>query len=222
MAVVRTTVCLGADEARFLAGHLRRLTGWDERAAVRLLTRGQAVAVVGSTPMGAMSFIAVPTAASPPLLDTVVSAGRLRDLLGDVASGSGARDLVVPDDVGPVADLAVLPPDGPWIPAERATAGDVTPLVVAAIERFRADVAALPAGSAAAEDLAERTWDTRTWGGLPLRALHAARSLGLLNRDAARVESATCAGWKRLRTPAGQVFVRPVGAVARLSLTVLG
>jgi len=51
-----------------------------------------------------------------------------------------------------------------------------------------------------------------------MRALHAARLLGFLTHPGARIETATVSGWKRLVTPAGQVFVRSTAGPARLSL----
>ena len=64
----------------------------------------------------------------------------------------------------------------------------------------------------------EATWDKPGWGGLPMRALHAARLLGFLTHPGARIETATVSGWKRLVTPAGQVFVRNTAGPVRLSL----
>ncbi len=81
---------------------------------------------------------------------------------------------------------------------------------------FRATIP--KSGSFQAELVAEATWDAPGWGGLPMRALHAARLLGFLTHPGARIETATISGWKRLVTPGGQVFVRSSVGPVRLSL----
>ncbi|MEK9810457.1 MAG: hypothetical protein VW362_08415, partial [Candidatus Nanopelagicales bacterium] len=57
---------------------------------------------------------------------------------------------------------------------------------------------------------AEQLWDRPTFGGLPLRVLHAARRLGFLVDDGSRVTACTTSGWKRFTTVRGQIFLRTV------------
>jgi hypothetical protein len=212
-----TTVGLGKDELSHLAAYLGRIVGWDERAAVRVQARGGVVGIFAPCPLDVLVFVALPLAR--PLtdsLDTTVSAGRLRDVIGDVARLAPETELTLPDAVTGSSSLAVLPPTSPWSPGERGMAGDVTPKVDAAVAAFRSSVPAI--GSLNAELVAEATWDAPGWGGLPMRALHAARLVGFLAHPGARIETSTTSGWKRLSTPGGQVFVRSAAGPVRLSL----
>jgi hypothetical protein len=211
------TLTLARDEAAYLAAFLGRITGWDERAAVRVQARGAVVGIYAPSPLDVLAFVALPLGEPvPESFDTTVSAGRVRDIIGDVAQLPASSPFPVPDAVTGSPSLAVLPPASPWMPGERGMAGDVTPKVDAAVTAFRATIPA--SGSFQAELVAEATWDAPGWGGLPMRALHAARLLGFLAHPGARIETATISGWKRLVTPAGQVFVRSSVAPVRLSL----
>ena len=212
-----TSLRLGKDEALHLAAFLGRIVSWDERAAVRVQSRGDVVGVYAPCPLDVLVFVALPLAATPDEpVDTTVSAGRLRDVIGDIARLAPESDVVLPDPVTGSASLAVLPPASPWSPGERGMAGDVLAKVDDAVAAFRTSVPST--GSFHAELVAEATWDAPGWGGLPMRALHAARLLGFLTHPGARIETATVSGWKRLVTPAGQVFVRSTAGPARLSL----
>ena len=211
------SIRLRRDEAAHLAAYLGRIVGWDERAAVRVQARGGVVGVYAPSPLDVLVLVALPLAERvDDQVDTTVSAGRLRDVFGDVARLAAETDVVLPDPVTGSASLAVLPPTAPWSPGERGMAGDVMPRVDEAVARFRASVPST--GSFHAELVAEATWDAPGWGGVPMRALHAARLLGFLAHPGARIETATVSGWKRLVTPAGQVFVRTSAGPARLSL----
>ena len=212
-----TGLPLARDESAYLAGFLARVMSWDQRAAVRVQARRSVVGVYAPSPLDVLGFIALPLAgelAEP--VDTTVSAGRLRDIVGDVARLPAVGEVTLPDPVTGAPSLAVLPPAGAWMPGERGTAGDVAGLVDSAVASFRAAVP--PTGSINADLVAESTWDAPGWGGLPMRALHAARLLGFLAHPGARIETATISGWKRLVTPAGQVFVRNTSAPVRLSV----
>ncbi len=212
-----TTLRLARDETLHLAAYLGRIVSWDERAAVRIQARGGVVGIYAPSPLDVLVLVVMPLAS--PLeapIDTTVSAGRLRDIIGDVTRLAPDTDLALPDPVTGSASLAVLPPSSPWAPGERGMAGDVVPRIEAAVAQFRSSVP--PTGSFHAELVAEAAWDAAGWGGLPMRALHAARLLGFLAHPGARIESATISGWKRLVTPAGQVFVRSSAGPARLSL----
>lgn len=212
-----TALHLARDEAAYLAAYLAKVTGWDPRAAVRVQARGSVVGVYAPSPLDVLTLVAVPLAVPfEEPIDTTVSAGRLRDIIGDVARITATTTLTLPDPVTGSASLAVLPPASPWSPGERGMAGDVSPKVDAAVAAFRATIPR--SGSFQAELVAEAAWDATGWGGLPMRALHAARLLGFLTHPGARIESGTISGWKRLVTPAGQVFVRSSAGPVRLSL----
>jgi hypothetical protein len=212
------------DEAAYVAAHLRRLTTWNQRAVVRLQLSGETLGVFGSPPFDCVSFIAVPLAEpldDPVELDTMVSAGRLRDVIGDVSARSQVLRLVtVPDEVAPIAELAVLPPRAPWLPADRGLAGDVRPMVAAAVQEFTTRSAGVTQ-QLVLQSLADEIWSRPGWGGLPMRSLHAAQSLGLLAHDGLRIQTATCQGWKKFSAPSGQIFVRNSGLPPVLNLAVL-
>ena len=208
---------LGKDEATYLAAFLARVTGWDDRAAVRIQARRGVLGVFAPSPLDVLVFVALPLAsdAGEPV-DSTVSAGRLRDVIGDVSRLTSRNDVTLPDPVTGSASLAVLPPVGPWAPGEKGLAGDLVPRVEDAVSAFRASV---PSGGSFHADLvAEATWDAPGWGGLPMRALHAARLMGFLAHPGARVESGTTPGWKRFVSPAGQVFVRTTTSPVRLAV----
>ena len=214
-----TSIRMGKDEALHLAAYLGRIVGWDERAAVRVQARGGVVGIFAPCPLDVLVFVALPL--SEPVvepLDTTVSAGRLRDVIGDVArlAPDTDTDVTLPDAVTGSTSLAVLPPTSPWAPGERGMAGDVIPKVDEAVAKFRASVPST--GSFQSELLAEAAWDAPGWGGVPMRALHAARLVGFLTHPGARIETGTTSGWKRFSAPGGQVFVRNAAGPVRLSL----
>lgn len=212
-----TTLRLAKDEVAYLGAFLGRIVSWDERSSVRLQARGGVVGFYAPSPMDVLALVALPlTEPVDEPLDTTVSAGRLRDVIGDVTRLAPETDVVIPDAVTGSPSLAVLPPRTPWSPGERGLAGDVTPKVDAAVAAFRAAVPST--GSFHAELVAEAAWDAAGWGGVPMRALHAARLLGFLSHPGARIETGTTSGWKRLTTPAGQVFVRNSAGPVRLSV----
>ena len=214
-----TSIRMGKDEALHLAAYLGRIVGWDERAAVRVQARGGVVGIFAPCPLDVLVFVALPL--SEPVvepLDTTVSAGRLRDVIGDVArlAPDTDTDVTLPDAVTGSSSLAVLPPTSPWAPGERGMAGDVIPKVDEAVAKFRASVPST--GSFQSELLAEAAWDAPGWGGVPMRALHAARLVGFLTHPGARIETGTTSGWKRFSAPGGQVFVRNAAGPVRLRL----
>lgn len=210
---------LASAEAAYVTGYLARLRSWDERAAVRLQARGGALGVYGPLPMGVLALAVVPLAATTTGtdldgLDSTVSAGRLRDILGDVSAAdvsAGQQQVRLPDPVVGPASLAVLPPRSGWQTGRSGLAGDLVPLVEEAVAAFRAEIPA--AGSFHADLVATATWDRPGWGDVPLRGLHAAALLGFLANEQAPVRTAATAGWVRLVTPAGQVFVFAGGPI---------
>jgi len=214
-----TALTLPANEARLLAAHLDRLVTWDPRTPVRLVARARALGVYSAPPMDVMAFVALPLA--EPVdgeLDSTTHASDLRTSLGDDGR------LAVPPVVLGDAALAVLPPSDTWQLPIAGVSGDIVPLVDTAVAEFRrraSGVSDASPGSAELQRLAQEIWDRPGFGGLPMRALHAARRLGFLTDDASRVSASTCTGWKRLTTVRGQVFVRTIPPVSRPNLTVV-
>ncbi|MFF2716839.1 hypothetical protein [Streptomyces sp. NPDC058011] len=224
-------------EAADLAAFLGRLLHYDRAAAVRLQAGGgDALAVFGRPP--SFEVLAVRTArlARPETLDVTVSAGELLESLdisgegpGDASGeGPGERGGVLPEPVTGPPWTGVLPPRGPW----REQAGLPRPDVLradleAAVAEFRTRDEALPEElrTRAERDRIGREIWSRPVGAteLPLRAVHAAQSLGFLRADPEfPVSLFASGGWLRLRTPFGSVALRrdPVGGLGSLALTV--
>ena len=125
-------VVLAHPELTYLAAYLGRLRNWDERSAVRMQVRGGVVGLYGSLPMEALALVVVPlaqSAAGTDLdgFDRTVSAGRLRDVIGNPGDDATAvRELRIPDEIAGPASLADLPPRSGWYPGESALARDVS------------------------------------------------------------------------------------------------
>ncbi|MFI6350183.1 hypothetical protein [Streptomyces sp. NPDC050560] len=220
-------------EARDLAAFLGRLVHYDRAAAVRLQAAGTKLAVFGRPP--AFDVIAVRTALlSKPYehgldhtLDTTVSAGELLDSL-DEAAATGE----VPEAVTGPPWAGILPPRGGWRPEPGLPApAALSAAVAGVVAEFRTRAARLapeartrPELDRLGHDLWSRpAGDTR----LPLRAVHAAQSLGFLRPPApaapretagAGVDLLAAGSWLRLRTPYGSVAVR-LGGLGGLGVT---
>ncbi|WP_405799345.1 hypothetical protein [Streptomyces sp. NBC_01506] len=212
-------------EAADLAAFLGRLIRYDRAAAVRLQAGGGAVAVFGRPP--ALEVLAIRTArlrspepgAVPGAaveLDVTVSAGELLEAIDELTGG-----IALPAAVTGPPWTGVLPPRGGWgqVPGLPGPAA-LREAVAAGVAEFRARDEALPA---AHRDRAERDrigreiW-SRTVGdtGLPLRAVHAAQSVGFLRPmpEDAPVALLRSGAWTRLRTPYGSIAVRTGGTGA--------
>ncbi|MFC8076309.1 hypothetical protein ACFUN8_12325 [Streptomyces sp. NPDC057307] len=210
-------------EAADLAAFLGRLIRYDRAAAVRLQVGAGAVAVFGRPPAFEVLAIrtarlrdepsaAVPAAAAE--LDITVSAGELLEAIDELTGG-----FALPAAVTGPPWTGVLPPRGGWqlVPGLPGPAA-LRQAVAAAVAEFRARDEALPA---AHRDRAERDrigheiWSrTVDDTGLPLRAVHAAQSVGFLrpmpeNAPVALLRTGT---WTRLRTPYGSIAVRTGGS----------
>jgi len=214
-----TTLALPPHEGRLLTAHLDRLAAWDPRTPVRIVARARALGIYSAPPMEVLAFVALPLAESVEgELDSTTLAADLRAAIDDTG-----RVTVPPVILGDPA-LAVLPPSDSWQLPIAGVSGDIVPLVDSAVAEFRRRAAAASdpsPGSPELQRLAQEIWDRPGFGGLPMRALHAARRLGFLSDDASRLSASTCTGWKRLTTVRGQVFVRTVPPVNRPSLTVV-
>ncbi|WP_447037501.1 hypothetical protein [Streptomyces sp. DSM 118878] len=211
-----------AGEAADLAAFLARLIHYDKAAAVRLQAAGDTLAVFGRPPSFEVLAIRTARLAEPyedglaTALDVTVSAGEFLESVGDAAqSVPAAGDATVPEAVTGPPWAGILPPRGGWrqepgLPAPEA----VRDLVRVAVTEFRTRVDELPAElrvRAELDRVGREIW-SRTIGttGLPVRAAHAAQSLGFLRGDALTLLAS--GAWLRLRTPYGSVAVRRAGA----------
>ncbi|MEU2431350.1 hypothetical protein ABZ611_17865 [Streptomyces sp. NPDC007861] len=214
-APVQTLRLADAREAADLAAFLGRLIHYDRAAAVRLQAGGGALAVFGRPPSFEVLAIRTARLAEPAEgleLDVTVSAGELLE------SVEGA-ELAVPAAVTGPPWTGVLPPRGGWrelpglpgVPEMRGA-------VAAAVAEFRARDEALPPERRTRTErdrIGREIWSRSVAETeLPLRALHAAQSLGFLRPlpEGVRGAALLAAGsWLRLRTPFGSIAVRTRG-----------
>ncbi|OKJ76248.1 hypothetical protein NEH16_21075 [Streptomyces drozdowiczii] len=207
-----------AREAADLGAFLGRLLHYDRAAAVRLQAGGGALAVFGRPPSFDVLAIRTARLADAHDLDVTVSAGDLLEALPD----EGPDAAVLPAPVTGPPWAGVLPPRGGWrersgLPGPVALRAALT----AAVTEFRDRDEALPEDRrtrAERDRIGHDIW-SRTLADteLPLRAVHAAQSLGFLRADPAFPVALLAAGsWLRLRTPYGSVALRRAGAAGGL------
>lgn len=212
-------------EAADLAAFLGRLIHYDRAAVVRLQAAGTKLAVFGRPPSFEVLAVRGARLAKPHEnglaagLDVTVSAGEL--LEGIDQEAATAR---VPGTVTGPPWTGVLPPKGGWRPEPGLPGPDaVRALLGAAVAEFRSRTGELPPERrtrAELDRIGREIW-SRTVGdtGLPVRAVHAAQSLGFLRPagppGAEPAESRpllfSSGPWLRLRTPYGSVAVRRAG-----------
>ncbi|MFD4126076.1 hypothetical protein ACFXKK_07935 [Streptomyces globisporus] len=218
-------------EAADLAAFLGRLLHYDRAAAVRLQAGGgDALAVFGRPPSFEVLAIRTARLARPETLDVTVSAGELLeslDVSGD-GGGPGERGGALPAPVTGPPWTGVLPPRGPWQEQAGLPAPDALRVALdEAVAEFRTRDEALPEESrtrAERDRIGREIW-SRPVGttDLPLRAVHAAQSLGFLRPDPDfPVSLLSAGGWLRLRTPFGSIALRrdPAGGLGGLGLSV--
>lgn len=203
-------------EAADLAAFLSRLLHYDRGAAVRLQAAGTALAVFGRPPSFEVLAIRAVRLAKPyengldVTLDVTVSAGELLESVDESAATA-----LVPEAVTGPPWAGVLPPRGGWRPVPGLPAPDaLRAMIGAGIAEFRSRTQELPEERRTRNELdriGREIW-SRTVGDtqLPVRALHAAQSLGFLraNGELALLSSGA---WLRLRTSYGSIAVRRAG-----------
>ncbi|WP_458243824.1 hypothetical protein [Streptomyces sp. MAI_2237] len=206
-------------EAADLAAFLSRLIHYDRSAAVRLQAAGTALAVFGRPASFEVLAIRAVRLAKPyengldVTLDVTVSAGELLETVDE----SGATAAVPGAVTGPPW-AGVLPPRGGWRPESGLPAPDALRAMVGAVVaefRSRTEELAPERRTRSELDAIGRDIWSRTIGDtpLPVRAVHAAQSLGFL-RPGAPVDLFSSGAWLRLRTPYGSVAVRRAGGGA--------
>ncbi|TXJ85269.1 hypothetical protein E2C11_05070 [Streptomyces lavendulae] len=213
-------------ETADLAAFLARLLHYDRGAAVRLQAAGTALAVFGRPPSFEVLAVRAVRLAKPyehgldVSLDVTVSAGELLESVSERAATAA-----VPGAVTGPPWAGVLPPRGGWRTEPGLPAPDaLRAMVAAAVGEFRARSEELaPEGRTRAElDRIGRDIWSREIGhtGLPVRAVHAAQSLGFLRpgTEAADTGLLVSGAWLRLRTPYGSIAVRRAGAPGSLGL----
>ncbi|MGA5355465.1 hypothetical protein ACPCJU_24395 [Streptomyces thermodiastaticus] len=221
-------------EAADLAAFLSRLLHYDRAAAVRLQAAGTALAVFGRPASFEVLAVRAVRLAEPyedgqdVTLDATVSAGELLESVDEQAATA-----TVPAAVTGPPWAGVLPPRGGWRPEPGLPGADsLRALVSAAVTEFRARTGQLPpeARTRAELDRIGREIWSRTVGPtrLPVRAVHAAQSLGFLRPAAGESQDNlalfSSGTWLRLRAPYGSIAVRQTGqeqaGLGALSLSV--
>ncbi|NGO10213.1 hypothetical protein G5C60_22140 [Streptomyces sp. HC44] len=210
-------------EAADLAAFLARLIHYDRAAAVRLQGSGTALAVFGRPPSFEVLAIRTARLAKPyengldVSLDVTVSAGELLESIDE-----SAVTAIVPAAVTGPPWAGVLPPRGGWRQEPGLPALDtVRAMVASAVAEFRSRIGELtPERRTRAEldGIGREIW-SRPIGDtdLPVRAAHAAQSLGFLRPARAPVPEEpalallSSGAWLRLRTPYGSIAVRRAG-----------
>ncbi|MEN3583892.1 hypothetical protein AAH978_07035 [Streptomyces sp. ZYX-F-203] len=215
-----------AGEAADLGAFLSRLLHYDRGAAVRLQATGVAVAVFGRPPSFEVLAVRGARLAQPHgdgggvTLDVTVSAGELLESLDE----AGATAPVPAGVTGPPW-VGVLPPRGGWRPEPGLPASEsLRELVAEGVAEFRRRTGELDAEerSGPMPDAIGREIWSRPVGStaLPVRAVHAAQSLGFLGRGGETPRGAegpvgpvllAAGAWLRLRTSHGSVAVRRTG-----------
>ncbi|MEU1912850.1 hypothetical protein [Streptomyces massasporeus] len=203
-------------EAADLAAFLSRLLHYDRGAAVRLQAAGTALAVFGRPPSFEVLAVRAVRLAKPyekgleVTLDVTVSAGEFLETVDEQAGTA-----LVPSAVTGPPWAGVLPPRGNWSSEPGLPAPDaLRSLVAAVVAEFRSRTQELPAElrtRAELDRIGADIW-SRTVGDtrLPVRAVHAAQSLGFL-RPGVPLGLLSSGAWLRLRTPYGSIAVRRAG-----------
>ncbi|MFE8986530.1 hypothetical protein ACFYMI_01715 [Streptomyces collinus] len=203
-------------EAADLAAFLSRLLHYDRGAAVRLQATGTALAVFGRPPSFEVLAVRAVRLAKPyekgleVTLDVTVSAGEFLETVDEKAGTA-----VVPGAVTGPPWAGVLPPRGGWRSEPGLPAPDaLRSLVAAVVAEFRSRTQELPSEQrtrAELDRIGRDIW-SRTVGDtrLPVRAVHAAQSLGFL-RPGVPLGLFSSGAWLRLRTPYGSIAVRRAG-----------
>ncbi|MCQ9185611.1 hypothetical protein KMT30_42615 [Streptomyces sp. IBSBF 2953] len=215
-------------EAADLAAFLSRLLHYDRGAAVRLQAAGTALAVFGRPPSFEVLAVRAVRLAKPyehgldVTLDVTVSAGELLEAVDESAATAA-----VPAAVTGPPWAGVLPPRGGWRPEPALPSPDaLRAMVGAAVAEFRSRTEELAADlrtRAELDRIGREIW-SRTVGdtGLPVRAVHAAQSLGFLRPSTGSGDIALLSrgAWLRLRTPYGSIAVRRSGRLGMLDVSV--
>ncbi|MER6910777.1 hypothetical protein ABT354_03755 [Streptomyces sp. NPDC000594] len=212
--------CADAREAEDLSAFLARLLHYDRAAVVRVQAGGPEgprpeLAVFGRPPSFEVLAVRAARLAGPARLDTTVSAGELLESIGEA-------EFAMPAPVTGPPWAGVLPPRGAWRDLPGLPDADgMRQAVASAVAEFRARDEELPEErrTRAERDRIGREIWSRTLGDtpLPLRAVHAAQSLGFL-RPGVPAALLASGSWLRLRTPFGSIALRTAGLGA-LSVT---
>ena len=188
-------------EASGLATYLDRVVALDNRAAVRLDASGVVLGVWSGPPFQVVALRPV-ALAEPADLDVTVSAQRLRERVT-----SEGLSVELPAVVTGPTWVGLLPPRSGWEERGRSDVAQVRAAVEQAKHFFRERAVGVT-DRAVLDAIAEDVWQRACVAEVPVRAGHAAQSLGLLGPDSGEVVAYESSGWLRLRVPGGSVAAR--------------
>lgn len=193
-------VLAGEADRLGLVQYLERLVGLDNRAVVRLQAGGTVLGVWSGPPFDVVALRPV-ALGRPAGLDATVSAQRLLERVRDASS------IDVPPPVSGPTWVGLLPPRSGWEERLRGDVGNVRAAVDTAKHFFRERAEGV-VDQGALEQIAHDVWERTCLAEVPVRAAHAAESLGLLGPpDGVAIAYATDA-WTRLAAPGGSVATR--------------
>ena len=188
-------------EGSGLVAYLDRLLALDSRAAIRLQAQGSVLGAWSGPPFQVVALRPV-ALAEPTTLDLTVSAQRLRERLTAEESS-----IELPPVISGPSWVGLLPPRSGWAERGRSDVAQVRAAVEQAKHFFRERAEGVT-DRARLDAIAEDVWQRACVAEVPVRAGHAAQSLGLLGPDGGEVVAYESAGWLRLRVPGGSVATR--------------
>ena len=210
-----TTDRLGLEpaELRGLVDYLERLVKLDDRAAVRLQGSGGVLGVWSGPPFDVLALKPVATV-NELTLDATVSAQRLLERLRDSlteSTGEGGlvaqQTVALPDRVPGPNWVGLLAPRSGWQERGRDDVANVRAAVDTAKHFFRLRADGVT-DRAQLEQIANDVWERACLAEVPVRAAHAAESLGLLGPGNGEVVAYATDSWLRLAAPGGSVASR--------------
>jgi hypothetical protein len=190
-----------AHETAGLRAYLDKVIALDNRAVVRLQAAGPVLGVWSGPPFQVVALRPVALRAETSL-DATVPAQRLLDRLGD----DGVVESLPPVVAGPTW-VGLLPPRSGWEERGRADVGQVRAAIESAKHFFRERADGISDRNQL-DAIAADVWQRACLAEVPVRAGHAAQSLGLLGPDSGEVIAYANDGWLRLRAPGGSVATR--------------
>lgn len=203
---VRRLVFADPGEAAGLAAFLGRLLRWEKGAAVRVQAADGVVGFFAKPARFEVLAVRAARLLEPVRHDTTVSAGELLESVDEEREA-----VTLPTAVTGPSWAGVLPPRSGWTAFGEVPVDAVRTVAAAAVGEFRERAEQLGSSGRtreALDALAEEIW-SRPLGrtGVPLRAAHAAHSLGFL-RGQSPVALLERGAWLRLGTEYGSVAVR--------------
>jgi hypothetical protein len=193
-------VVAGEGDRQGLVQYLERLVSLDSRAAVRLQAGGPALGVWSGPPFEVVALRPV-ALAEPVQLDATVSAQRL---LERARNGLAVE---IPASVSGPTWTGLLPPRSGWEERVRSDVGNVRAAVEMAKHFFRERADGVT-DRTALERIAHDVWERTCLAEVPVRAAHAAESLGLMGPGDGVAVAYSTETWTRLAVPGGSVAAR--------------